>query len=146
MKTKKVNRYECDFCHKRGLSASHMAKHESSCTMNPNRKCRVCAMGWGQHAPNERDQKPIAELIALLPDPKDFAEDGALSALLKRQTNKVLPQLRAACDNCPACIMAALRQRGIPVPLATDFNFTEEMKAIWSDINDANTLACAYDQ
>ncbi len=49
--------------------------------------------------------------------------------------NAALPALREATENCPACILAALRQRGIPVPSVNGFNFTEEMKSVWSDIN-----------
>lgn len=146
VKTRVVKQYCCEFCRKRGLSASHMAKHESSCTLNPNRVCRVCKMDWG----GERTQKPITELMALLPDPKDYKHYGELIVFDKatgesfgKVVNSHLTELRQATGNCPACIMAALRQKGIPVPVATDFDFTTEMKAIWDDINDSNALADA---
>jgi len=31
--------------------------------------------------------------------------------------------------------MAALRQKGIHVVMATDFDFTKEMKLLWGEIN-----------
>lgn len=96
MKTKRVNRYYCDYCKKQGGSASHISRHEKRCTMNPDRECGVC------------------DLLGV-------AQDCA---------NKCLKWLREACDNCPACILAAIRQRGIPVPMVTDFDWTDEMKAV----------------
>lgn len=135
MRTRKVNRYWCDFCGKAGLSGSHMAKHEKHCTMNPNRECRVCKMV-------EANQKPIAVLVALLPDISGTPlEEAAFLGFsdLELQLKNTLPKLREAAGNCPACILAALRQAKIPVPAAHDFNFTEEMKSVWRDINDAQT-------
>ena len=51
-----------------------------------------------------------------------------------------LAQVRNVSNNCPACIMAAIRQSGIPVPAVSGFNFTEEMRKVWADSNDAQTL------
>ena len=31
--------------------------------------------------------------------------------------------------------MAALRQKGIPVPMATDFDFKAECQSIWDEFN-----------
>ena len=42
MKTVTKQVYYCDFCGKRGLSKGHMKTHELHCTLNPNRKCRLC--------------------------------------------------------------------------------------------------------
>ena len=36
--------------------------------------------------------------------------------------------------------MSALRQKGIPVPMATDFDFSSEMKSIWAEINFTNDI------
>lgn len=41
---------------------------------------------------------------------------------------QVMPELRELTQNCPACIMAALRCKKIPVPLVDSFNFKDEMK------------------
>jgi hypothetical protein len=132
MTTKTVKLYCCDFCKKKGRSAGHIRKHEKHCTMNPNRECNVCKMIGG-------NQLPIEELKAFLAgltiEKGDFDCEGINEAAI----NERLPALRKACGNCPACIMATLRQCGIPVPVATGFNWTEEMTPIWADINHANT-------
>lgn len=69
-----------------------MEKHELSCTMNPNRVCRMCKMAG-------LTQKPIAELIALLP------EDGCPGGPIGDEK-----AIREATGGCPACLMAANRQ------------------------------------
>lgn len=46
-----------------------------------------------------------------------------------------LDQARNVSNNCPACIMAAIRQSGIPVPAVSGFSFTEEMRSAWREFN-----------
>lgn len=134
MRTKRVNRYYCDFCKKAGQSKFHMAKHEERCTLNPCRVCRMCELSQGE-------QKPMAELLALLPElqtePEISSEDGH-AYFHPDQTgdvNDALKALRKATGNCPVCILAALRQKKLPVYAATDFDFAAEMKATWDTIN-----------
>ena len=135
MKTKKVNRYWCDYCNKAGLSKSAMERHEKHCTLNPERSCRVCDLvQGGSHG------LPVSALVALLPDsrpyhtaaPFDDNEHRALVAALEI----AMPALREAVAGCPACIMAALRQAKIPVPMADNFDFKAEMKSIFDDLNE----------
>ena len=147
MRRVKKWRYYCEFCKKSGNSGSHMARHEARCTMNPHRECRVCGMirddgvyeNTGKVEPGHPD---MAALVALLPNVDEFREpvdeprfldDGIVDV-----ANKALPALREATNNCPACIMAAIRQAKIPVPMVTGFNFSEEMKSIWADVNQKN--------
>lgn len=147
MKSKKVTQYQCEFCDKKGLSASHIASHEKHCTMNPKRVCRVCKMDHeGQTATG---QVPIETLLAILPEPStlkkvvwteisktiEWDSDAVLQAM---QT--AIPQLRKISSNCPACILAALRQKGFCIP-TTGFNFKAEMEAIWDYINDSRAEA-----
>lgn len=142
MITKKVNRYYCEFCKKANCSAFSISRHESACTLNPNRICNVCKMDHGEWSQNEFEQRPISELLVILPDPVPFKfeDPRAISEWyyhdeLTAAVNKVLPKLREISGDCPACIMAALRQKGIPVTMVTDFNFKAEMEQIWNDIN-----------
>ena len=132
MRTKRVNRYYCDFCPKAGGSAGHMKRHERGCTMNPDRVCGVCGIV-------EATQRPIQELIALLPNHLNFQCYGegheGYDAALTITANKKLPRLREAANDCPACILAAIRQAHIPVPMVSDFNWTREMQAVWDAIN-----------
>jgi len=131
MEDVKRKRCTCDFCGKRNWSPGHMRKHELHCTMNPDRECRVCKMVEGE-------QKPIAELMAVLPPTPTRADDeygySMIVGLTEEQVNATIPALRAVCGACPACMMAALRQRGIPVPMATVYSFKADMASLWSDI------------
>jgi len=141
MKTKLRNRYYCDFCKKSGGHAGYMRKHESRCTLNPDRHCGFCDIN------EENIQPAMKDMLALLPDiaqftthvADDFGEweyDTFDSDKLTKAANEALIELRKLSD-CPGCIMAALRQKGIPVPLVTDFSFKEESKRVWSDFNES---------
>lgn len=127
MKTKKVNRYSCDFCDKHKYSASHMKRHEEICTKNPNRKCRCCRFV-------DAVTVNIKDLIAVLPNPNDYKDEyGNFSDDLTKKANEGLVVLRIGTNNCPACIMAAIRQAGIPVPMVTDFHYKEELESVTSE-------------
>jgi hypothetical protein len=96
-----------------------MVKHELGCTLNPNRVCGLCAL-------IDNVQEPIKELTtALLAD-----------------TEK-LTVLRKLVDDCPACILAALRQynRGADMEdwLYPEFDFKAEMVEFWKEYNASNT-------
>ena len=142
MKKRQTWQYICEFCNKRGLSAAVIARHEKSCTKNPRRVCRVCAMDHNGLIRGEGRQADIAQLMALLPDPAPHhtaTEEGFpyFADSLTVECNRALVALRKAAGNCPACIMSAIRQKGIPVPMVTDFDFTQEMKWIWAEVNEA---------
>jgi hypothetical protein len=143
-------RYYCEHCPKAGQSGFHMKNHEASCTLNPARVCRMCVKLA------EGAQADMAEMLALLPDPAAFMKTfpaerewvidawetiPARTALddeaIKAQIVVAMPKLRELVNGCPVCIMAAFRQRKIPLPLAEDFNFTKEMESLWADINSA---------
>ena len=143
MRVKKVNRYYCEFCKKAGCSGGHIRKHETGCTLNPNRVCRMCKMV-------ENEQRTIAELMEGLPVAADFLHErrddygvsyGRDFVGLDVAMNDALPKLREAAGNCPACILAALRQRGIPVPIVNGFNFSDECKAVWAHVNETQYRA-----
>lgn len=137
MRTRKCIRYYCDFCKKAGLQKHHIEKHEKHCTKNPNRVCRVCGV-------IKSTQKPTPELLRLMPKLPNLTsgrwsdDDDVMRAELDL-LNAAVVELRKATSNCPACIMATIRQSNIPVPMVSGFRFTEEMRAIWSEINDAKS-------
>jgi uncharacterized Zn-finger protein len=143
MKVKPVKQYICDFCGKKGLSSGHMKKHERHCTKNPERKCRMCeALG--------EMQQPIADLMAILPDPAEYAYDDEWGCTGYRDglftaTDAVMPKLRDLASDCPMCIMAALRQKGIPVNAVKSFDFKKEVQEAFDMINDSNYIAAAYE-
>lgn len=145
MKAVKRWRYYCGFCKKVSGLRTAMEKHEKGCTLNPGRDCGICAF-------LNTGGAPLAELMALLPDPAkftrmeswdagdEFGGSGEYEVVddegLRSAVHAVLPKLRELTENCPACILAALRQRGIPVPLVTDFNWTTEFKEAQSAMNE----------
>lgn len=136
-------RYYCDFCKKAGNSGGHMKKHEASCTLNPARVCRMCVhIGDGQ--------ADMAEMLALLPDPKPFEsvvhhkadewmpayDENCFDAEgFNAAMAPALKALRDLTTSCPACILAALRQKGIPVPAVEGFDFKAELKEFWDNAN-----------
>ena len=132
MRTKKVNRYWCDFCNRASLQAGCTRRHESRCTLNPARVCGLCTF-------LELEQADLTALIAILPDPeplKRIEKDDMGREVwhswqgLEEAVEAVMPKLREAANNCPACILAAIRQRGIPAPEIQSFKFKDEMKAL----------------
>ena len=136
MKTKRVNRYYCDFCKKSGCSAYHMRRHEERCTMNPNRKCGMCDIVG-------EEQKDLTYLMDILPAP-EWIEGELVDLVLETLRNEsdiqaVIPDLRDAANGCPACMMAALRQKGIPVPMAMDYK--KERDEFWGAYNEAQYVA-----
>lgn len=136
MRTKKVNRYYCDYCKKSGCSSHWIKKHEERCTLNPDRVCGYCHL-------LDQKQSNLEELIALLPNPKEYKKINSEFGYeffegLEEAVSIALPKLREIAGACPACILAALRQKGIPAPLATDFDFKAEGQAIWDEFNTAN--------
>jgi len=142
LKTKKAirTRCECDYCNKKNWSVGAMRHHEKHCTMNPNRECRVCKMV-------DSVQAPIAELMALIPDVKGTADQYGNVSYSEADILSVkaaLPALRDACGGCPACILSAYRQKGVHLGIVDEFDFTKEMKSIWTDINEARYDGVAY--
>jgi hypothetical protein len=87
---------------------------------------------------SDHKQVLLKKLLKVLPTPESFKKDEYGfpiwdSAII----NKALVKLRKI-TTCPACIMAALRQRGIPVYVATDFNYKEEVAAIFEKDKEEN--------
>lgn len=123
MKARKVWRYRCDFCKKSSCSKFHMERHEKGCTNNPN---RICSM----HQWTDGTQKSLAEL----------------SAILIAKGPECEKDLRDAADNCPACILAALRQTkgldvedfGSCISIGFPFDFKTEVAKFWSEANERN--------
>lgn len=138
MRTKRVNRYYCDFCKKSGCSAPHMKRHEERCTMNPNRTCGVCAMMNEGRNDEEEYAAPLAELVAMWSPLGDLDVDVLLdNKRLNEACDAVLCKVREAAGNCPACILASIRQAG-DAGMAFTFDFRAEMDAVWAGVNQSN--------
>lgn len=78
MRTKRVTRYYCDHCGRGKFHADSMARHESICYRNPQRKCLLCEGDPGQAISDER----------------------------KRQIEGRKAACRTVAGECPDCMMA----------------------------------------
>jgi len=129
MKKKQVWRYYCEFCYKSSGTEKAMKKHELHCTMNPNRLCRMCKLKGGT-------QISISRLVALLPKYKvsTNTEDNGLSKNYCKALEEAMIKLRRETQNCPACILAALRQAGIPMILV-EFDYKQEVENLFQKLD-----------
>lgn len=160
MRQKKIWRYYCEFCKKSGCGKPQMRTHETHCTMNPDRICRVCGNVL------KIEQPEMRWLKALMPDPTDpiyqkgsdgkFAglgafvsysstDDGAGKRLLKASIERAIEDIRKMTENdyhdgCPACILAAIRQTQ-PEWWWLEFNYQEEMKEAFAAIHETEEQA-----
>lgn len=119
-------RFYCEFCNKGSGSGGHMRKHETRCTLNPLRECGMCAfMGF--------KQPDLQTLVGMLPNPEPMQreDEGGWKHWtgLEEAVEAVMPNLEMH-TKCPACILAAIRQRGIPASEITSFKFKDNMKAL----------------
>ena len=124
--------YYCEFCKKSGRSGGHIAKHEKRCTMNPNRHCGMCAMD------DDIEQVPMPGLLAVLPDVTDCWTENRYgrSFMVPDSFKEAFSNLREKVENCPACLLAALRQKGIPVGAVEGFNFKQECDSWWGTFSE----------
>ena len=115
MKTRQVTRYSCDFCRKTMYKRRSMESHESGCTNNPERVCRLCArMGEVQ-----------ADLTVL-------GENAGAVDILRKVAN-----------GCPACMLAGVRawNKACRDDGETDekvwIDYKAEHERYWADVNEA---------
>lgn len=133
MKTWKVRRTrcECEFCGKKNWSPSHMAKHEKSCTMNPNRVCGMCKLVDDYPQPS---MEALVEAISVATVVRH--EDDYGSSYQIDNQEEALARLREI-TSCPACILTAIRTLGVPALAFEKFKYREERDEVWSNVNEA---------
>lgn len=90
MRTVMRPRYYCDHCSKGSGSPSAMRRHERGCTANPQRICGMCSMLAREGGPEPAPPLPV--LLSAL-DADGFSAMCELA------------------NDCPACILAALRTK-----------------------------------
>ena len=131
MKRLKKWRYYCDYCKKSGCSGGHIKRHEESCTMNPNRVCGMCKQ-------TDEEQPKMADMIKALDVAviNEGQDNHGFDFCTIKNEKEALEALRKAANNCPACILAALRQHGYPF-LFDSFRFADEQKSFWGDVNES---------
>ena len=143
MKRVKRWRYYCDFCKKVGGQRHQIERHEKGCTANPDRVCGLCEY-CGE---SQLDLKALTGFIdtycADLPREQFEWEDEAHLKASGDELDPMLKELRELANNCPACILAALRQA--ETKTWSNFSFKTELDAWWVEEN-ANQAEreCAY--
>jgi len=90
MRTAMRPRYYCDYCSKGNGSPSAMKRHESGCTLNPNRVCGMCRMMVNAKL---AEWSPTRDELVRILDTEGFEA------------------MRKSANNCPACILSALRTK-----------------------------------
>lgn len=122
MRERTVKRFYCDFCKKSGGQKAAMAKHEKYCTMNPDRDCRMCHLITGTRP------EPMAELLAIIPEMPDYPTIVSGDEAWRRweacqeKAREAMIALREKVDNCPACILATIRQKNTVFPIEFDYH------------------------
>ncbi len=111
MRKEKRWRYYCDFCNKAGGHRYYMERHEKSCTLNPNRKCRMCGVSG------------TTSLVGM------EIKTGRYGELANPE--EVMKKLDSDTNGCPACKLAAIRQSGHAALFFEHFNYKEENKNYW---------------
>jgi len=95
--------------------------------MNPDRICRMCNL-------IEHQQKPMSDYLAVLPDYDGdydsfgFIPNNSLNASYFIAVEEAIPKLREITGDCPACILATLRQKRIHPSDVNGFNYADESK------------------
>lgn len=133
MITKRVNRYYCEHCRKGGQSAAHMSRHEKGCTLNPGRVCGFCKEVG-------EDQAPMADLMAIMATAKvtsttDFYAGVTWTSSSIENEKEVIKALEDATGNCPACMLAAIRQSKYP-EVFEHFDFKDRQREFWNQVNE----------
>ena len=130
MKTVKKNVYYCDYCNKRGLSASHIMKHENHCTANPDRECRLCESGIDLTKIIDKLKTRFRVNIKEEEEPEGwFTEE--VEWIGKEIT---VDEIRDLADDCPNCMLAIIRQSGLSHPAVNlGFKYREENAKYWQD-------------
>lgn len=127
MRTAMRPRYYCDHCNKGNGSPSAMKRHEGGCTKNPGRVCGMCKMQADDGGPDPAP--PRDELVRVM-------DTGGFKAMCE------------AANDCPACILSALRTKNIMDPQDGPsvagpedgrelWSYTQAKQEWWSDWNSA---------
>ena len=131
MKIRTVKQYCCDFCGKKKYTVSAMIKHEKHCTKNINRVCRMCdILGTAND---------IKELIAMIPMPV-FTDDRNINGFIideiknQKELNESFEKMKEKAGNCPACILAVIRNIGHYHVF--EYDYKKEVEKFWNDENE----------
>lgn len=104
--------------------------------MNPDRYCGVCE-SIASRDNEEHTQAAMTDLIAALPVEGDVDVEDMYEAVAD-----AMPSLIELAGNCPACILAAIRQaKWVGV---AEYDYKAETQSLWAAINDAEARDCQH--
>lgn len=134
MRTAMRPRYYCDHCNKGNGSPSAMRRHERGCTLNPQRECGMCKM---QHEDGGPEPAPSRDELVRIMDTQGFKA------------------MCEAANDCPACILSALRTKNGcdpetgpyvagPEDGRESWSYTQAKAQWWKDWNSAQAEQRGY--
>lgn len=136
MKTVKKNVYYCDHCKKKGLNKHHLEMHETFCTANPNRRCRLCKTSINIGAIVQHFKSKFHFVI----EKRNIGEPWErmyqdVEVCVWHDRPVTLQHIRDKTDNCPICILAVLRQTKLFYAACglEEFDYQKEAKEVLSD-------------
>lgn len=103
MRTKLVKRHYCSYCGKGGFQIPAMNNHESSCTLNPKRNCRVCKA-------EPRNYPALISEIRTDMRCKLVENTCKDETIWNVEDESLIRDLSSMVDGCPACTLAVIRQ------------------------------------
>ena len=133
MKKVKRWRYYCEFCKKSGGHRYWIERHETGCTKNPKRICGMCHLVGNEQAKIEDLTKIISDHAKI----KSTESEGWISISIRDEAG-LIKKLRGATGDCPACILAALRQSELQDNPVVNFNFKDERDRFFDEYNSEN--------
>ena len=140
-KTKKV--YYCEFCKKKGLSASALATHEKHCTGNLNRHRRMCGNTRDYKALIRTYTERIEKEIPVLIDGKTAFYFAFITTQilppspLQEKVDKIQDDIVDSVNGCPACTLTILRKLD-PIPGLWNYDYKEEVRHWWATQAEVN--------
>ena len=142
---KRVWRYYCSFCGKGGCSGGHIKHHEDHCTMNPMRKCGMCEYTGVDNVSIIDLLKALKVDIIEYKKTHPFNKSQTIDSVnlkgehetfeLITQYSISLNNLESVSDNCPACMLAAIRQAKMHRHI--EYDFKKEKESFWSCYDDS---------
>ena len=132
MKTKKMTVFYCEFCGRHRLRS--VKAHEETCTLNPQRRCKLCGAPAGSIDPII--EKYWKKFIVF--EIKECDEEALVS------TNQAIylepftwRDVSFDVGGCPICCLAILRQMGLTFyyhdSVHEDFDYKKLVKEWWDE-------------
>ena len=111
-----------------------MIKHEAHCTMNPNRVCGFCKTA-GNKTTSMDEMLVVLQKQLYWQYTHLVNQDDEEIITIPQLEETAIKELRDISDNCPACILSALRQGKAIVASYGVFNYESEVESFWKDMN-----------